>query len=142
MVLFLLTSHYLIGKESTGTYEKLRGTLKHGAWKILAPDIDVETDNGVKYNPREMEDLIKNKSGFLQERRKELKKLVPGYKEPKLFIKRKKKLRVKKPKYQAARPKHKKTEEGKEDKGKGKAKAKAKTGGGDSGAKSPAGGRK
>ena len=133
-----------IGKEVSGLYEKLQGSLKTGTWSCLAPDLDVTTENGVTYNLQEMEDLIRAKEELLKERKNELIKLVPDYKETPLYIKKKKPLRLRRPRFQAVRPKPKKTEKekeaGKEDKGKPKAKVKekGKVGGGES--KGPPGG--
>ena len=98
----------------------------------------METDNGVQYNLREMEDLIQAKTDFMSERRSELIKLVPTYKEVPVFKKKKRPIRIRRPLFQAARPKAKKTEKEKEKEekakeAKGKAKAKGKADGGDKG---------
>ncbi len=107
--------------------EKLRGVKKDGTWDYLAPDVMTKTDNGVEYNLREMQDLINEKRRFLAERFAELKKIEPAHKEPRIYSKHKRRFRLRRPTFQASRPKARKTEKEKEkeaEKGKGKAKAK------------------
>ena len=100
-----------IGEEVTGIYERIIGAHKDRTWSALAPDITIRTDNGLEYNPRELDDLIQKKKQMLMERKKELLKLVPDYKEIELYKKEKKKIKLKKPRFKPVKSKKEKEKE-------------------------------
>jgi len=89
--------------ETTGLYEKIPGIKKDRTWRFLPPDMNFETDNGVQYNLREINDLIQEKKEFMAERKKELKVLIPEYKPTHVFTRKKRAIRIRRPRLQAKR---------------------------------------